>query len=314
MIELRRTAFDPAMVDILQSRSKALVELIFYGNYFYGLCAVGLILESVLRLQLMLDGPLIYVMAFLATVLFYNYPYLVDPSVRSENPRVMWFSRNHKLVLLTQIGFALGLVACAVLWGIRYLFTIAFPDLTMCLLLALFPLVAGMYYGSHPLNLRQMGQLKPFLIGFVWAGMVNVYPLLYSDLIHSQPFEFSLIRVILFVKTFLYISMLAIMFDIKDYAQDQQAQLKTWVVKIGVRQSLRYVIVPLTVFGLCVFLAYAHYSHLSALKMSLIMIPFVLLMAATKLFSKNRSLLFYLSVIDGLLLVKAFFGILAVFV
>lgn len=300
----------------LASGLRSLGESIFYGNYFYGICALSLQLETATQLRLNLDNPLIYLMSFLVTVLFYNYPYLKHLSPDSDNPRTQWFVRNHRFVLANQILFTLGLLACIVYLALKYSHAIAIFSPLSWVLMMIFPITGALYYGANRLsprlNLRQIGWLKPFLIGFVWAGLANVYPILYANLIHAQPLEITLFRVVIFVKTLMYVSMVAIMFDIKDYEVDQQSRLRTWIVRFGLRRTLNHVIVPMTLLGLMYFISYALLNQFSALKMVLIMIPFFAVIASTKLFDKQRSLLFYLSVIDGLLIVKAFFGIIAV--
>ncbi len=294
---------------------RPLVEAIFYGNYFYGICAVSIMLETAVQLRLELQGPLLFVMGFLVTVLFYTYPYISPFDYGSSNPRTQWFARHHNVVVANQMTLSLALVSCLVYLGLKYYQNIFQMGLLSWLLIVTFPLTGLLYYGinrlSRSLSLRQIGWLKPFLIGFVWAGLANAYPLVYAALIQNQALELSFFRGLLFVKTFMYISMLAIMFDIKDMEADQQINLQTWIVKLGLRRTLFYVIMPLVMLGQVTFLSYAFTQHFSLLKTCLILIPFILLMASTRLFEKHRSLLFYLSVIDGLIIVKAVFGILA---
>ncbi len=303
---------------IAQSRAKKVIEFIFYGNYFYGFCAVSILLETVIQLNLSLDGLLIYFMAFIATILFYNYPYARRHSATSNNPRTKWFVRHHRFVIINQIAFTIALLLCFIWLAITYQQEIKNLDGTRWILLLIFPMIGAMYYGANFLprqyNLRRIGWLKPFAIGFVWAGMANVYPILYADLIHSQHSELSLIHCMLFLKTFMYVSMLALMFDIKDYEVDSRTQLSTLVVKIGLRKTIYFVIIPLTILGLLTFLSYALINHFGLLKMTLMMIPFILLLASTRSFRKSRTLLYYLIVIDGLIIAKAFFGIVAMLV
>jgi 1,4-dihydroxy-2-naphthoate octaprenyltransferase len=305
----------PALIRV--NAASGVADFIFYGNYFYGICAVSMMLETTTQLRLQLDGPLIYVMAFISTVLFYNHPYLKSPSFPEGNPRARWFARHHTLVVAIQSAFTTALVACFAYLFIKHRHgTEAFGP-TSWILVAVFPATGVMYYGfdslSRNFNLRRIGWLKPFLIGFVWAGLANVYPVLYSNLIHSRPLEVDFVRTILFIKSFMYISMIAILFDIKDSDTDKQSRLDTLIVKMGLRNTLSYVIIPLTALGLAIFVGYAVNHDFSMAKLFLIMIPFVLLISATRLFEKERPLLFYLFVIDGLRVVKAVFGIAAMY-
>jgi 4-hydroxybenzoate polyprenyltransferase len=305
-------------IEPIKSRLKQIVEFVFYGNYFYGICIVAIMLEAAMQLHLNIDDPLIYLIAFIATILFYNYPYARNYSAPGNNPRTIWHIRNHSFVIINQIICSILLLLCTTSLVLKYYPEIKNINEIRWLLILIFPLTGALYYGvnflSYKYNLRQIGWLKPFAIGFVWAGIANVYPILYSDLIHAQHSAFNFLSVMLFLKTFMFTSMLAIMFDIKDYAADSRAQLNTLISKIGLRKTIFFVILPLTVLGLLTFISYGLIHHFSLLKMVLIMIPFFLLIAVTRSFRKRRSLLYYLIVIDGLFIVKAFFGIISMLV
>jgi hypothetical protein len=71
-------------------------------------------------------------------------------------------------------------------------------------------------------------------------------------------------------------------------------------------------VLPLALIGLVTFVYYAETHHFSRMKILLNVIPFVLLLAGALSLRKRRSLLYYLSVIDGLMLAKAICGIIAI--
>ena len=300
------------------SFSNRALEFIFYGNFFYGICAVSLIFETAILFDLNLNGGLIYLLTFVATTLFYNYPYARIDSSPSNNPRTIWHTQNRSLIRVIQIFCSFLLII-----GLGWIFyahfekIIDFTTLEWTLILT-FPVVGTFYYGSNffasKYHIRQIAWIKPFAIGFVWAGITNTYPILYSNMIQSIPTDYSLMMVMQFFKTFLFTSILAIMFDIKDYQADSKSQLQTLIVKLGLRKTIFYVIVPITFLGIVTFWTYALTHQFSILKMLLIMAPFVLILITTSSFGKRRSLLFYLIVIDGLLIVKAFFGVVATWI
>lgn len=301
-----------------KSQVQRLIEFIFYGNYFYGFCIVALMLEAAIQLKILTNSSLIYLMAFFATVLFYNYPYARNYTSPSNNPRTQWHIHNHSLIVRSQVLLTC-ILAGLVIWFI-YLYSHELKNVQILqwLLFLIFPVIGAMYYGlnffSSKYNLRKIGWLKPFIIGFVWAGVANIYPELYFDLLYSQDYSFSLLGNLLFLKNLMFISFLAIMFDIKDYVSDSKYQINTLVVKIGLRKTIFYVLLPFTILGLLTFLTYALTHQFSLLKMSLIMIPFFLLLAAARSFRKRKSLMYFFVVIDGLMIVKALFGILAMMV
>jgi 4-hydroxybenzoate polyprenyltransferase len=176
--------------------------------------------------------------------------------------------------------------------------------------------VAALYYGINNknfgrFNLRKVGWLKPFVIGFTWAGFVTIYPALLYNIERSAEYIPSIRTVLLFIKNFMFVSVLCILFDIKDYATDANHQLKTFVVKVGLRKTIFYIIIPLSAIGLGSFLVYAAIQQFSIPKMLLNTIPFILLITVAYSLSRRKSILYYLIIIDGLMLVKAICGSIA---
>lgn len=106
----------------------------------------------------------------------------------------------------------------------------------------------------------------------------------------------------------MFITVLCIMFDIKDYATDANQQLKTFVVTYGLRRTIFYIIIPLTILGLSAFLTYALTHHFSVGRIGLNFIPFLLILTVAFSLQKRRSIFFYLIIIDGLMLVKGLCG------
>lgn len=293
------------------------VKCLFYGNYFYGICSVSIMIETVFQMNIPYNGISIYLLAFTATILFYNYPYARIHHANKNNPRSQWYIRNHHLVMKMQMVLTVLLLAMVAHTLIANYSAIKKMNWQHWLLLFCFPVAGAFYYGvnliSAKYNIRKYGWLKPFIIGFVWAGVGTVYPSLFNDIVRSVNLKITLFQTLLFLKNFMFISLLAIMFDIKDFADDSNARLGTFVVKIGLRRTIFYVLLPLTVLGIFTFLCYALTHYFSILKMLLVVMPFVLLIAVAVSLRKRRKLLYYLIIIDGLMIVKAAFGIWAVF-
>jgi 4-hydroxybenzoate polyprenyltransferase len=139
--------------------------------------------------------------------------------------------------------------------------------------------------------------------------MVTTYPVLYHHTANQIDLQITLELVLLFIKNFIFITVLAIMFDIKDYAADNNQQLKTFVVRIGLRKTIFAIIIPLTVVGFTISILYEWQQQFSTFRMILnsLIFPLILLVAYT--LHNRKSILFYLIVIDGLMLVKAICGI-----
>ena len=290
-------------------------EAIFYGNFFYGICSVSQVIESTLQHNLPVNNYWLYTVTFLATLLFYNYPYARNYSHASDNPRSNWYRRHYAFVRRNQLVFGFIIFVLGLQFFIKYYQNIFKMETSNWFQLLVFPAVSALYYGSNVFsrrfNLRQIGWLKPFLIGFSWAGIIVVYPVLFYNIQNNINTHFSFFHYLLFMKNFMFISLLAIMFDIKDYAADSRKNLSTMVVKIGLRKTIFYVLIPLTLLGLLTFITYSTTHQFGIIKMILIMIPFICLLVVVNSLKKRRSLMYYLVVIDGLMVLKAFFGILA---
>jgi len=289
-----------------------ITNILFYGNYFYGLCAVGLAIEAGLQQHYPLNHPLLYVILFCSTIVYYTIPYREEKEGLIVNSRSLWYKRNVQLVKYTQLLFSAIAVVCIGIYTQKYWQEILQLGIIEWLLLFTFPLMGVMYYGiDNKSNLRKIGLLKPFIIGFIWAGLVTTYPIIFSRIENhiNPPFEWM--NFWLFVKNTMYVGVLCIMFDIKDYADDHRQKLNTIIVKTGLRKTLFYVLLPLIIMGLIAFIYYgvAHQFHIG--KIVLNSIPFVLLLWVAYSLRIRRNILYYLVVVDGLMLVKAICGSLA---
>src|SRR5690242_4412391 len=82
----------------------------FFSNYFYGLCAVALSVEAMLQQRVPLNGFLYFFLVFIATVLYYTYPYLHRTEKKTANPRTNWYNQHYGLMRWNQVlsTFILG--------------------------------------------------------------------------------------------------------------------------------------------------------------------------------------------------------------
>lgn len=292
---------------------KEATRFLFYGNYFYGICAIALSIEASLQQHAALNGPAYYLFVFCATVLYYTHAYIAEPGASSSNLRSQWYYEKRNVIRWTQLALTVlclcfGCILLRNNWqGIMSL------RFFHCLIIAVFPVVAALYYGSaspkaSTNNLRNQGWLKPFVIGFVWAGAVTIYPVLFSTIEQHSVYTPDLVSMLLFVKNFMYITMLCVMFDIKDYAADHNHRLKTFVVRFGLRKTIFYILIPLTLIGLGTFILYAVLRDFPLLRILINTLPFILLIIVAYSMHRRKSILYYLAIIDGLMLVKAICG------
>jgi hypothetical protein len=294
----------------------ALIQFIFFGNFFYGLCSIALAVEAAVQQKYPLNSWSFYGLLFTATVLYYMYAYLVSNPHDATSERIRWYYSRKKFMVLFQILLILLALVCLINMTINCWKSLATVNTVQIVLLLVFPLTAALYYGiDHGvlknINLRQQGQLKPFIIGFAWAGPVTLYPVLFYCLENNIPFALTLVSGLLFLKNFMFISMLSIMFDIKDYAHDHRQRLGTFVMRAGLRRTIFSILVPLSLLGLGTFITYGLTRDFSAMKIAFNVLPFLLLMLVAWSLARRRSILYYLVVVDGLMVIKAVCGTVA---
>ena len=289
-----------------------LVQYIFFGNIFYGLCAVALSVEAMLQQHFPVNGFWYFFLVFISTVLYYTYPYVRKCSFISTNLRTNWYTRNYDLVRWTQRFITIVLILALIGFLSRYRLALFHMPVNQWILVLIFPATAALYYGRSFFNLRRIGWLKPFMIGFIWAGLVTIYPVIFYTLVHHSVYELNWVTALLFLKNMMFVAVLCIMFDIKDYATDYWNKLRTFVVEVGLKRTIFFILIPLAASGLLSFILYAVIHTFDEMKVILNVIPFLLLIVVALSLCRRRSIFYYLAIVDGLLMVKAVFGIIAI--
>jgi len=294
------------------------IKSILFSNIFYGICAIALCIETSFQQQIPILHPLFYCIIFGVTILYYTYAYINENSELSlnANERSIWYFEKRKIFPFTQtLLFVLTLLSIGLLFQ-QKIIDVGLIDFKTWLLLLVFPLLALLYYGNSIngkgfYTLRKFGLLKPFFIGLVWAGTVSITPIFFYELTHKSNYVFQPITLFLVIKNWLYISVLCILFDFKDYATDHNLELKTFIVQLGLRKTLFSVVFPMAIGSWSIFISLALAKHFPPTRILFNSIPFVLLIIVSYSMQQRKSILYYLAIIDGLMLVKAVFGIIS---
>ncbi|MGY3052936.1 putative membrane protein [Pedobacter sp. UYEF25] len=292
-----------------------IIKFIFFGNYFVGLLAVALTFESILQLNLPQLSLSYYLLLFFAPIVYYTFAYhhaSTDP--QAVNPRNKWYFEHKKLIGLSQLVISLICLAIAVNIFVENYHHILSLPVYYWVAIGVVSMAAIFYYGLLPksfikLELRHRGWLKPFIIGFVWACCANVLPLVVLK-IESDVSVFNVtIWAFLFIKNLMFCTVNAIIFDIKDYPTDANKQLRTFVVRYGLRKTIFNVLMPLVCVGVLSMLVFAFLEHFSTIHIFLTILPFGLTIYLAYSMHKRHKIMYYLMIIDGLILVKALCGI-----
>jgi 4-hydroxybenzoate polyprenyltransferase len=298
---------------------KNIGKAFFYSNIYLGITAVLLCVESNLLLGLSLNYWPFYVVIFLATIMYYTMIYVRSITESNSTERTSWYKENLALVLNALKG-AIILIAAFILFIIfRNRSTLFIFSPLQWLLIFVFPLLAAWYTFSPSFfglrKIRQIGLLKPFVVGLTWVGWVTFYPVLIWQVQKGQPAHEPLFPpFFLWFQNFLLFSINAIIFDIKDLRTDIHFRLKTFPVIFGVRNTWRFVVYPLFVLNIAAFVAFQVQQQFSFFQTILQSVGYLILLGIIITHRKQKPLLYYLAAVDGLLLVKAVCGITSVLI
>jgi hypothetical protein len=297
-----------------------LLKFIFFGNYFVGILAVALTVEATLQLGNRFNAMSYYLLLFLAPIVYYTYAYMgATNSQHPDNPRTAWYASHKAYVYWSELLLTAICAGLTVFIAVNHFEAILHLPIIYWITVALVMAMAVLYYGLVPivsfnLNLRNTGWLKPFIIGFIWAATANVLPLIMLKIQSGTDTTQSSLWFFLFIKNFMFCTVNAIMFDMKDYAIDSNRQLKTFVVQIGLKKTIFYVLLPLLLLGMLSLSVFAYIMGFTLIRFLINLVPFVLTALVAYSMNKRKNIFYYLIVIDGLILVKALCGITAMLI
>lgn len=290
------------------------IRVFFYGNIFLGICAVALCIETNLVANISLNVFPFYLLIFFCTCIYYTMIYVRSVAAKNYNERTIWY-RNNLTAIRNTLKVALVLVITFLLFLVaKNLHTLLLLSPTQLLLIIAFPLIASWYTFSpsvfHLKKIRQTGWIKPFIVGLTWSGWVTVYPIVISKVQTYQPaigviFPYLL----LWLQNFLFFTVVAIIFDVKDYRDDFYHKLKTYPVILGIRRTFRFIIIPVIILNITVFFLFQWQEKFSLQQTLIQVIPYLLLIYIIAAYRRQKSVLYYLVAVDGLLFVKALCGI-----
>ncbi len=286
----------------------------FFGNYFYAVCVVALCLCNFAQLGHRQIPILFVILAAAATVYYYNHSYLLESIDDAPNQRTIWVREHAGRIKKIQWWLFVFL-----LMGGGYELYTLFPgihlmkvdDILFCCLIGLGSFLYYFDTKKYPfLNLRSYGLLKPVVIGCIWAGVGVYAPYLFLKLTDQHYTGMSHLP-ILFVSNALYIIIIAVLFDIKDFESDANKQMKTLVVRMGLTKTINWFVVPLGALILLATLRYSYLHQFTGYQILLNTIPLILLISVSYQMHQRKSILYYLAIIDGLIVVKAACGLIA---
>jgi 4-hydroxybenzoate polyprenyltransferase len=269
---------------------KKLAEFVLFSSIFIGACAVALCIQTNLLMHLPLNTLSFYCFVFGATLVQYNLHYLVKTTAVSNSLRLVWSSKNkmiHKVLLAAGVALIL--------------FSFLSFRLHHFIILTILGAIASLY--SFPVipfgkkrRIKDYGFLKIITLALLWTLVTVWFP------VNSLLFEND-IFVFVFLKRFVFMFVLCLLFDIRDIEIDRTENIRTLPVILGKRKSYLVVYCLLILFVILSLLQVFYFGD------ERILIAMLLSAAATffvvELTKKTNSDFVYLAGVDGMMLLQA---------
>lgn len=285
--------------------------IFLWSNWFYGFCAVMLSVESSLLLLNRYPNPFLLLLIYLGTIVYYTHAYLVECKLGEHNERVIWYLKKQKFLQLRQLVYT-----CICLY-IGFFKLDAFnvflhASLFVKIILLISLLLSAAYYlpTIHFIsfqNSRNRGVLKSISIAWVWTFTCCFIPVWLGS--NNPTVLLTKTANFYFLQLFIYVLVLAILFDIKDMLKDQKESVYTIALWLGAQKTVKQIIAPLLILYYIIVMYWVAVTKISvyyfALQGLLIVISYLI---AHKVL-KQKAIYANILLIDGLLIIKAIIGI-----
>lgn len=281
----------------IYSRLMQVLMSILYSSVFISLCAFALTIETYLLAELPASVPMA-VFVFLATLFTYNLSSIQSELRRRpmpKNPNTWWHKHKRQLAILGLVSIVLA-IAVYVYFGLRL-------NIWFVLHLAIISIgytIPVLYRKRKVQPLRRVPLLKVFLIAYVWAVVTAMFPLMDAGVD-----VFAEKALLLFLRRFLFILALALLFDIRDYTYDRHTNTLTVPGLIGVKYTKLLSLALLFIYAVIVSATEAGTTEL-ALLASTGAAALVVLFS-----SELKPRVYFLLLADGAMLLHAAFVYLA---
>ena len=278
---------------------KKISEIFLFGSIIIASCAVAMCIETNLLLHLSLNDLPFYLFVFGATLVQYNMHYLFKTTAVANSGRLQWSVKNKSIhKILIALGVALILYGLFSFQVRHFIFLVALGAVSF---LYSFPFLPF----TNKKRIKDFGLLKIITLSLLWTLVTVWFPL---DEVKFSGLSFQLI----FVRRFVFIFLLCLLFDIRDIEVDRRENIATLSVQLGIKKSYTLCYVLLIIFAVLSIIQFIYLPDAPQL------IAMLVSAAATwmviEFSKKNKSDVFYLACVDGMMLLQALLVIFAAIV
>ena len=268
---------------------KKFVDFLLFTSIFVAGCAIAFCLETSIMLNVPFNNFSFYAFVFGATIVQYNLHYIVKKVAVKDSARLAWSQRNKNIHLVLLI------VGC-----ILIIYSLLGFHLEHFIILFILGCISFLY--SFPFipfaqkkRIKDYGFLKIITLSLLWTLVTVWFP------VSGRQYDVGLF-VFIFMKRFVFMFILCLLFDMRDIEVDRSENIRTLAVALGRKRSYVLSYVVLFVF---VLLSVAQYIYLPQIQF---LIPMLISAAATlatiEITKKINSDYVYLAGIDGMMLLQ----------
>ncbi len=260
------------------------IKTLVYANVFISLCSFAQVILTyhLFHIEFNFSNVSYLFFVLLSTFIQYNVQrgYMITEN-NLHDGRSQWLLK-HKKALLYSVGLALFIV----------LFLCNNLSWTSIGIMVGAELVSTLYY-LPPFNLRKHGYIKPFLVSAIWVISCALVPLIENQILNKNALLFI-------ISQFCFISVLCLLFDIKDSANDYLLGVNTYANKFGTRAT-KFICYLFILFG---FIAFYRLNINYAAHIAILIYAASLLLIVVATADKKSNFYYYL-LVDGLLILQA---------
>ena len=285
--------------------------IFLWSNHFYGLCAVLLSIESAMMLLHQIPSIYLLLLIHLSTVVYYTHAYLQELKLGGDHERVVWYKNNQHYLKVRQAVYTVFCLFIAIV-KMDLISVILNASLFVKLILLVSGFLSISYYipnlkGIALRSYRTKGVIKSIAIAWVWSFTCCFIPVWLGS-IHYM-FKMDEQFAMYFFHLFIYVLILAILFDIKDIPMDLKDTVNTIAVRLGAEKTVKQIIDPLLVLYYFIIIYWVFQMGLPTIHLLTHGILVLLTYFIARSIIQQKVIYLNILLIDGLLVIKALLGI-----
>jgi 4-hydroxybenzoate polyprenyltransferase len=269
---------------------KKLLAFILFSSIFIAACAVAFCMETNILLNVPLNSFSFYCFVFGATLVQYNLHYSMKKVAVKNSERLTWSLKNKNVHLVLLI------TGCLLI-----LFSFFSFHLHHFIILAILGCIAFLYsfpflpFGKKK-RIKDYGFIKIITLSLLWT-LVTVWLPVSNMNVDTGLFVF------VFVKRFVFMFILCLLFDVRDIEIDEKENIKTLAVILGKKNSYFLSYFLLILFVVLSVVQYFYHPQMIFLLAMLVSAAVTwIIMETTK---KTNSDFIFLAGVDGMMLLQA---------